>query len=232
MTASSDDPKTRRRSSFAMNLFRAPAAARAAKTLDRSLFSRSLPTAAASVRDNRLLAAYRRRLEKTREVLLLDRFDPISLDPDPVLAAQGKKCLVLKPEVKPDGSCLPAGSVPRCRQLTWLMLQRLKLGARICERRRSSGTSRWFLLMLPLATSCGAIVGDIPPFLSRGALQLLIELLLASGIVQELTRAPVDVIRSILPEELHGEIPVGFNTAGHVGTFNISFSKLAHSAPR
>ena len=29
----------------------------------------------------------------------------------------------------------------------------------------------------------------------------------------------VDVMRSILPEELHGEIPVGFNTAGHVGMY-------------
>lgn len=27
----------------------------------------------------------------------------------------------------------------------------------------------------------------------------------------------MDVMRSILPEDLHGEIPVGFNTAGHVG---------------
>lgn len=28
-----------------------------------------------------------------------------------------------------------------------------------------------------------------------------------------------DVMRSILPEDLHGEIPVGFNTAGHVGSY-------------
>jgi tRNA (guanine37-N1)-methyltransferase len=28
----------------------------------------------------------------------------------------------------------------------------------------------------------------------------------------------VDVMRSILPQELHGEIPVGFNTAGHIGS--------------
>lgn len=29
--------------------------------------------------------------------------------------------------------------------------------------------------------------------------------------------AKVDVIKSILPEELHDEIPSGFNTVGHVG---------------
>jgi tRNA (guanine37-N1)-methyltransferase len=39
-------------------------------------------------------------------------------------------------------------------------------------------------------------------------------------------------MRSILPEELHGEIPVGFNTAGHVGESSPSswynLSKQAH----
>jgi tRNA (guanine37-N1)-methyltransferase len=31
----------------------------------------------------------------------------------------------------------------------------------------------------------------------------------------------LDVMRSILPEDLHGEIPVGFNTAGHVAHLNL-----------
>ncbi|RFU78787.1 trna guanine37-n1-methyltransferase [Trichoderma arundinaceum] len=116
-----------------MNIFRAPAAARAAKTLDRSLFSRTLPTAAASIKDNRLISKYRKQLEKTKEVFSLDKFDVCAADPDAALAAQGKKCLVLKPHIKPD----------------------------------------------------------------------------------------VDIMRSILPEDLHGEIPVGFNTAGHVAHLNI-----------
>lgn len=30
-------------------------------------------------------------------------------------------------------------------------------------------------------------------------------------------------MRGILPEELHGEIPVGFNTAGHVGKSSVKF---------
>lgn len=86
-----------------LNLFRAPAAARAAKALDRSLFSNTLPTAAASIRDNRLISKYRKQLEKTREIFSLDRFDVCAADPDATLAAQGKKCLVLKPHIKPDG---------------------------------------------------------------------------------------------------------------------------------
>lgn len=89
-----------------MNLFRAPAAARAAKTLDRSLFSRTLPTAAASLRDNKLISKYRKQLEKTKEIFALDRFDVCAADPDAALAAQGKKCLVLKPHIKPDGMFL------------------------------------------------------------------------------------------------------------------------------
>jgi hypothetical protein len=35
-----------------------------------------------------------------------------------------------------------------------------------------------------------------------------------------------DVMNSVLPEELHDEIPTGFNTAGHVGTLKILH--LAH----
>jgi tRNA (guanine37-N1)-methyltransferase len=96
-----------------MNLFRAPAAARAAKTLDRSLFSQVVPTAAASVRENNLLSRYRKELEKTREIFALDKLNPIVADPDPTLAAQGKKCLILKPDIKPQCEC--AGE-PRCCQ--------------------------------------------------------------------------------------------------------------------
>ena len=38
-------------------------------------------------------------------------------------------------------------------------------------------------------------------------------------------------MKSILPEDLHGEIPVGFNTAGHVGTppFSVTFIKFGHN---
>ena len=84
-----------------MSLFRAPAAARAAKTLDRSLFSQTWATAVAAVRDNRLLSQYRKSLEKTRELLYIDKLNPIITDPDPIRAAEGKKCLILRPEVNP-----------------------------------------------------------------------------------------------------------------------------------
>ncbi|KAH7133533.1 hypothetical protein EDB81DRAFT_903677 [Dactylonectria macrodidyma] len=84
-----------------MNLFRAPAAVRAAKSLDRALFANTLNAAAASVKENKLLSKYRKALEKTNEVLFFERFNPVLPDPDPALASQGKKCIVLAPQVKP-----------------------------------------------------------------------------------------------------------------------------------
>lgn len=84
------------------NLFKAPAAL-AIKTLDRSLFSKILPASAAVVRDNRLLSKYRSDLSKTQEILFLDRLTPIVTSPDPVLAQQGRKCVILNPKVKVQG---------------------------------------------------------------------------------------------------------------------------------
>lgn len=95
------------------NLFRAPAA-RAAKTLDRSLFKTTLNAAAASIAENRLISKYRKELEKTKEMLLLDKFSPIIADPDPTLAAQGKKCLVLGPQIKPSCESIDHEEISGC----------------------------------------------------------------------------------------------------------------------
>lgn len=80
-------------------LFRAPAAARAAKTLDRSLFSATLPAAAALVRDKTLLSRYQKELRRTRELLTGEKLRPIVEHPDPALARQGLRCMVLDPTV-------------------------------------------------------------------------------------------------------------------------------------
>ncbi|EFY97239.1 Met-10+ like-protein [Metarhizium robertsii] len=150
-----------------MNLFKPPAAARAAKTLDRALFSRTLPTVAASVRENKLISKYRMELGKTREVLLVEKFDPIAADPDEALAAQGKKCLILRPDLK------------------------------------ISAPEAWSPV-LQEATKIGDL--KIVPF------DVTIDYKLWSY---------VDVMRSIIPEELQDEIPASFNTAGHVAHLNM-----------
>ncbi|KAH7326511.1 Met-10+ like-protein-domain-containing protein [Stachybotrys elegans] len=150
-----------------MNFFRAPAAARAAKTLDRTLFARVLPASAACLRETKTISKYRKELEKTGELLALDKFSPIVPDPDASLAAKGARCLVLKPEVKP--------SAPE----TW---------SSVLRQAAESGDVK----LIPYDVN---ITYDLWSYL--------------------------DVMKAILPEDLHGEIPVGFNTAGHVAHLNL-----------
>ncbi|OAQ95902.1 hypothetical protein LLEC1_07101, partial [Akanthomyces lecanii] len=150
-----------------MNLFRAPAAARAAKTLDRALFARTVPSAAVSVRENKLLSKYRKELELTKELFILQNYQQVAPDPDPALAAKGNKCLVLKTHIKPHE---PSSWSPE----------------------------------LQAASKMGDL--KVVPY------NINIDYSLWSY---------VDVMRSILPEELQGEIPSGFNTAGHVAHLNL-----------
>lgn len=81
--------------------FRAPLA-RGATALDRSFFSKTLKLAAATVHDNRNISKYRKQLAKSKDLLEVARLD--TCRPDPV--AEGKKCLLLRPEVKTDGESL------------------------------------------------------------------------------------------------------------------------------
>ncbi|ESU06548.1 hypothetical protein FGSG_01254 [Fusarium graminearum PH-1] len=149
-----------------MNLFRAPAA-RAAKTLDRSLFAKTLNSAAASIKENKLLSKYRKELEKTNEILFMERFNAILPDPDPLLASEGKKCIVLAPQIK------------HASPETW---------SPILQEAAKAGDIK----VVPYDIEIGY------EFWSY-----------------------FDVIKSILPEELHEEIPSGFNTVGHVAHLNI-----------
>ncbi|TQV95875.1 tRNA (guanine-N(1)-)-methyltransferase [Cordyceps javanica] len=150
-----------------MNLFRAPAAARAAKVLDRALFARTVPSAAVSVRENKLLSKYRKELELTKEIFILQNFQQVAPDPDPALAAKGNKCLVLKAHIKPQ------------EPSTWS--QELQEASRIGD-----------LKVVPYNINIDYNLWSY-----------------------------VDVMRSILPEELQNEIPTGFNTAGHVAHLNL-----------
>ncbi|KAG6039214.1 tRNA(m(1)G37)methyltransferase [Claviceps sp. Clav32 group G5] len=156
-----------KRSELEMNFFRAPAAARALKTLDRSLYTRMIPTSVACVRENRNISKYRQMLQKTNEILQLEKVNCITADPDAALAAQGRKCIILTPEFK--------GSVPE----TWS--DELREAAREEHIR-------------------------VEPF----------ELTIGYDLWSY-----YDVMASILPEDLHDEIPTGFNTAGHVAHLNI-----------
>jgi tRNA (guanine37-N1)-methyltransferase len=85
-------------------LFRPPIQRSAAAVLDRALFSKTIPIAAARVTDRKHISRCRTQLDKSRELLHLERLTVVRDDPDPILATNGGKCLLLKPEVKPDGA--------------------------------------------------------------------------------------------------------------------------------
>ncbi|ORY66382.1 Met-10+ like-protein-domain-containing protein [Pseudomassariella vexata] len=87
-----------------MNLFRPSTVRPAAGVLNRSLFARTIPLAAATVAEKKNIAKYRQALAKTKELLALERIAAIAPHPDQALASQGQKCLLLSPTVK---SALP-----------------------------------------------------------------------------------------------------------------------------
>ncbi|KAI5866876.1 Met-10+ like-protein-domain-containing protein [Durotheca rogersii] len=84
-----------------MGLFRPPAIPPAAVgVLDRSLFSKTVGLAAAAVADKKKIAAWRQKLAREQTLLSVDRISSVVPHPDPALASQGTKCLLLDPKVK------------------------------------------------------------------------------------------------------------------------------------
>jgi tRNA (guanine37-N1)-methyltransferase len=84
-----------------MSIFRPPIVRSAGAALDRSLFTKRIPIAAARVLDIKNISKYRAQLEKSKDLLKLDRLANVRPDPDSKLASNGGKCLLLNPEVKP-----------------------------------------------------------------------------------------------------------------------------------
>ncbi|KAF6836818.1 tRNA methyltransferase trm5 [Colletotrichum plurivorum] len=152
-----------------MITFRAPLA-RAATSLDRSLFSKTVSLAAATVKDPRNISKYRQQLEKSKELLLLERLDSCRTAPNDAKL----KCLLLRPGVKHDAPT------------TW---------GPVFQEGVKSGEL------------------EVVPY----ELQLDYDYW-----------SYLDVMTSILPEELHVEIPVGFNTAGHVAHLNLRSQYLPY----
>jgi len=85
-----------------MNLFRPPLV-KASTTLNRALFAKTVPLAAARVSKPQDIGRYRKLLEARKEILEVERISPVVADPDRTLAAQGRRCLLLRPGIKPEG---------------------------------------------------------------------------------------------------------------------------------
>jgi tRNA (guanine37-N1)-methyltransferase len=91
---------------MADDMFRAPIN-RSMKTLDRSLFKKTVNLKAARIFDNKNISRVRGELERNKVALFQDRLGSVYPDPDPDRAKTGKKCVVLRPEISkqiPDGA--------------------------------------------------------------------------------------------------------------------------------
>ena len=86
-----------------MSLFKPPVHRSAAAVLDRALFKKTIPISAARITDTKLISKCRGQLMKTKELLHGERLASVRSDPDASLAAKGIKCLLLKPDIKPNG---------------------------------------------------------------------------------------------------------------------------------
>lgn len=76
---------------------------RAMRTLDRGFFLQKFSISAARVFDNKDLSSCRSILQKNKDALRMERLSLIRPDPELNLAQQGKKCLLLRSELRHDG---------------------------------------------------------------------------------------------------------------------------------
>ncbi|KAF2172521.1 hypothetical protein M409DRAFT_17754 [Zasmidium cellare ATCC 36951] len=77
-----------------------PPVNRLMRTLDRSFFQRTVELKAARVFDNKNISKCRSALERSKDALAQERLGSVHPDPDAERAGQGKKCILLRPEVR------------------------------------------------------------------------------------------------------------------------------------
>src|SRR3569833_1651928 len=93
-----DGTTTQSGSEEVMSVFRPPIL-RSAGALNRALFSKTINLAAATVNDPRHISKYRKALTKSRDILNVPRVTPVISEPETLQSAQGRKCLLLRPDI-------------------------------------------------------------------------------------------------------------------------------------
>ncbi|KAF2088215.1 hypothetical protein K490DRAFT_39877 [Saccharata proteae CBS 121410] len=73
---------------------------RTMRSLDRAFFKKTWSISAARIFSNKDISPTRKSLEKSGDLLNLSRVSSIVQDPDADLAAQGRKCIMLRDEIK------------------------------------------------------------------------------------------------------------------------------------
>lgn len=88
---------------MAEEMFRPPVN-RAMRVLDRSFFQKKIPVSAARVVDNKTISKCRSELFRSKDALLLERYQIVRPDPTESDAKAGKKCILLRPQVDDKGN--------------------------------------------------------------------------------------------------------------------------------
>ncbi|KAI0911800.1 Met-10+ like-protein-domain-containing protein [Ustulina deusta] len=83
------------------SLIRPPAVRHTVGVLDRTLFAKTVNLAAAAVVDKKKIAQWRQSLQKEKTLLSAERLASVVPHPDPTLASQGARFLLLDPKVRP-----------------------------------------------------------------------------------------------------------------------------------
>lgn len=91
---------------MAQEMFRPPVN-RAMKVLDKSFFQKKVPISAARILDNKNISRCRTELQKSKDILQLDRMSSVLSDPEPSEAQKGRRCILLRPELRDTGDRLP-----------------------------------------------------------------------------------------------------------------------------
>lgn len=85
----------------------APPVNRAMKVLDRSFFQKTVPASAARIFSPKDISRCRMDLIRSKDGMDMNRMQVIRTDPDPERAAKGGKCILLRPEIKHNGTTAP-----------------------------------------------------------------------------------------------------------------------------
>ncbi|KAG9245551.1 putative undecaprenyl pyrophosphate protein [Calycina marina] len=95
-------------STEAMSIFRPSIVRTSGAALDRAIFNKTIPVAAARVFEPKNINKYVKALQSSRDIVGLDRLKPTILDPDSSYARKGGKCILLRPQIKPEGISNPS----------------------------------------------------------------------------------------------------------------------------
>ena len=99
-------------------MFRPPLAS-GMKVLDRSFFRKTIQVKAARVFNNKNISLIRTQFEKSKDILREERIASVVADPDENLARIGRKCVLLRPEVRLQSIAInPGGDLANGESIT------------------------------------------------------------------------------------------------------------------